>query len=76
MQYIYYKVNLFSRLLDVIIIGCSLYCKFGNFQENLVFVNSVKRHNCNIKYSQLWHDLPILVNDRVISSLHEGFSRK
>ena len=51
MQYIYYEVNLFSELLDVVIIGCSLYCKFGSFRENLFFVNSAKRHICDIKNS-------------------------
>ena len=26
-----------------------LYCKFGNFRENLIFANSFKRHICNVK---------------------------
>ena len=26
-----------------------IYCKFGNFRENLIFVNSVKKHFCDIK---------------------------
>ena len=27
----------------------SLDCKFGNFRENFIFANSVKRHNCDVK---------------------------
>ena len=36
-----------------------MYCKFGNFRENFIFANSVKRHICNNKSSRLGHDLPI-----------------
>ena len=36
------------------------YCKL---KENLIFANSVKRHICHIKNSQLGHDLPTSVND-------------
>ena len=43
------------------------YCKFRNFREDLIFTDSVKRHICNVQISQLRHDLPILVNDKVIS---------
>ena len=25
------------------------YCKFGNFRENFIFANSVKRHICDVK---------------------------
>ena len=25
------------------------YCKFGNFRENFIFTNSVKRHICDVK---------------------------
>ena len=28
---------------------CPRYCKFGNFRENFIFANSVKRHNCDGK---------------------------
>ena len=49
------------------------YCKFGNFRENFIFANSVKRHNCDVKNSRLGHDLPTSVNDRVILSFREGY---
>ena len=48
-------------------------CKFGNFRENFIFANSVKRHICDVKKSQLGHDLPTSVNDRAISLIREGF---
>ena len=47
------------------------YCKFGNFRENLIFANSVKTH-LRRKKSWTGHDLPISVNDRVISPIREG----
>ena len=43
------------------------YCKSGNFRENFIFANSVIRHICDAKNSQLGHDL----NDRVISAFGE-----
>ena len=49
------------------------YYKFGNFRQNLIFTNSVERHICNFKNSQLKHGLPITVNDRVILLFREGF---
>ena len=49
------------------------YCKFENFGENFIFVNSVKRHICNAKISRLRHELPILVNDRVITPFCDDF---
>ena len=51
----------------------SKYCKFGNFRENFIFTNSVKRHIFDVKISRLMHDLPISVNDRVISSFSGSF---
>ena len=39
------------------------YCKYENLRENFIFVNSVKRHVCAVKYSRLGHDLPISVNE-------------
>ena len=48
------------------------YGKFGNFRENF-FAKSVKRHICGVKNSLLWHDLPISINDRVISPFREDF---
>ena len=43
--------------------ACAHVYKFGNFRENF----SVYRHICDVKISQVGHDLPILVNIRVIS---------
>ena len=34
-------------------------CKFGNFRKNYIFPKSVKSHICDVKNSQLGHDLPI-----------------
>ena len=42
------------------------YCKSGNFRENFIFANSVKRQTCDVKNSRLWHDLSKSVIDRVI----------
>ena len=50
-----------------------VYCKFGNFRENFVFANSIKRHICNVKNSRLGQDLSWSVNDRMISLFREGF---
>ena len=47
------------------------YCKFGNFRENIIFANSVKRHIRDVENSLQEHDLPISVNDRVISPFRE-----
>ena len=30
-----------------------VYCKFGNFREKFTFVNSVKRHICDVKNRDL-----------------------
>ena len=49
------------------------YCKSGNFRENFIFANSVKRHTCDRKISRLWYDLPISVVDRVISPFLDDF---
>ena len=43
-----------------------LNCKSVNFGENFIFVNSVKRHTCDVKNLRLEHDLPISVIDSVI----------
>ena len=43
-----------------------------NFRNNFIFVNSIKRHICDIKNLQLGHDLPSSVNDRMILLFHEG----
>ena len=49
-----------------------IYYKFGNFRENFIFANSVKRHICGVKNSRLGHELPLLVNGRVSSQFREG----
>ena len=49
------------------------YCIFVNFRENIIFANSVKRHIRDVENSLLGHDLPISVNDRVISPFREDF---
>ena len=49
-----------------------IYCKFANFRENFIFANSAKRHICDVKKSRTGQDLPISVNDRVISSICKG----
>ena len=43
-------------------------CKFWNFRANFIF-----RPICDIKNLRLGHDLPLSVNDRVISLFCEGF---
>ena len=45
------------------------YSKFRNFLENFIFANRVKRHIFDVKKSGTGHDLPISVNDRVISPI-------
>ena len=55
-----------------------MYCRFGNFRDNFIFANSIKRHiTCSdVKNSQLRQDLPISINDRVILPFREAlFSR-
>ena len=52
--------------------SCLVYCKFGNFRENFIFANSLKRHICDVQISQLRRDLPIVVNDGVILLFCEG----
>ena len=42
---------------------CAYYCRFGNFRENLIFANSIKRHISDVKNSRLRQDLPISIND-------------
>ena len=47
-------------------INVVIYCKFGNFRDNFLFTNSVKRHICDIKKLQLGLDFPTSVNDTVV----------
>ena len=49
------------------------YCESGNFRESFIFANSDLRHICDNKKSRIGHDLPILVNERVISPFCEDF---
>ena len=39
-----------------------MYCKFGNFRKNFIFLNSAKRHICDVKNLQQGYGLPISVN--------------
>ena len=50
-----------------------VHCKSGNFRDNFIFENSVKRHICDAKNLQLGHDLHISVNDRVITAFFKDF---
>ena len=62
-----------SVILQDIVGRWKHYCKFGNFHENFIVTNSAKRHICDVKNSPPGHDLPISVNNRVISPFHKGF---
>ena len=46
-----------------------------NLTQTCLYVpwNSLKRHICYIKNLRLEHDLPISVNNKVISAFREGF---
>ena len=48
---------------------CKYTENFGKFLHNFIFAKIVKTHNCDIKNSRLGRDLPISVNDRVISPI-------
>ena len=50
-----------------------LYLERTGTGNSEVFANSVKRHICYLKNSQLRHDLPISVNYGVISPFREVF---
>ena len=43
------------------------------FVRIFIFLNSVKRHICDVKYSQQGHELHISVIDRMILPFSEGF---
>ena len=51
----------------------ALYCRFGNFRENFIFANSIKRHISDVKNSRLRQYLPIAINDRVILPFREVY---
>ena len=71
------KVLVLAKLVNTLIssaIVCSkvcikespVYCKVGNFCENFIFANSIKRRICDVKNARLDHDLPSSVNDRMV----------
>ena len=39
-----------------------LFCKFGNFSRYFYFREYRQKNICDVKKSQLWHDLPISLN--------------
>ena len=49
------------------------YSRFGNFRENFIFANSIKRHISGVKNSRLRQDLPISINGLLILPFCEGF---
>ena len=49
------------------------YCRFGNFHENFIFANSIKRHISDVENSRLRQGLSLSINDRVILPFREGF---
>ena len=51
------------------------YCRFGNFRENFIFANSIKRHIINVKKSPLRQGLPIYINKRHSDfAISQGFN--
>ena len=46
--------------------------RFGNFRENFIFANSIKRHISDVKYLRLRQDLLISIHDRGNLPLREG----
>ena len=64
------QINLFINLLDIVwflqiylswvnYTQTNCLCKSGNFRENFIFANSVKRHIGDAKNLRLGHDFPI-----------------
>ena len=51
-------------------------CRFGNFRDNFIFANSIKKYISDVKNSRLRQSLPISINDRVILPLREGLNAK
>ena len=63
-------------LLGSTVEACAQNCKFGNFRENFIFANSLKRHIYPVKNSRLWHYIPTSVKDKELLPFREGlFSR-
>ena len=46
--------------------------RFGNFRENFIFANNIKRHISDVKNLRLRQDLLISINDRVILPFRDG----
>ena len=44
-----------------------------NLRENFIFSSSVKRHICDVENLRQRRDLPISINNRVISPIREDF---
>ena len=51
------------------------YCKFGNFRDISISANSVKTHICDVKNLRQRRDLPISLNERVISPIRVFFAK-
>ena len=47
------------------------YCRFGNFRENFIFANSIKRHTSDVKNSRIRQDFSISITT-VILPFREG----
>ena len=54
------RQNKLSAALKLLV-HVSMDCLSGNFRENFIFANSVKRHTCDVKNLLLGHDLNISV---------------
>ena len=63
-------IYVFGQIIKILV---HISCKSGNFCENFIFANSVKRQTCDIKNLRLGHDLPISVINRMISRFCEDF---
>ena len=62
--------NILYLNLDLIAVSSSE----SYFRENFIFANSIKRHICHVNNSQLGHDIPISVNNRMILPFREGLN--
>ena len=63
----------YNGVTSQVYFNLDLYFEFGYFHENFIIAKSVERHICDVKNSQLGHDLPISVSDRVIVRFSEDF---
>ena len=62
------------RPASIVFLEPSHYCRFRNFLENFIFMNSIKRHISDVKNLRLRQDIPISINNRVIVPFREGFT--